>query len=319
LVNNALEHLAMTDFRVISAGLNLRSSGVVSPDNIVAILSQNQLVTRLGNEPDSEKWWRVQTTVMGRVLEGFVSKSFLFLAIPLEEKVLWVVNYPDLDWFIERAVFIKATAVAIRTDNDLADAIPAFHAKGIKVYGWRWPSAQRDRALKEADSVVKWLDQGLDGYYVDPEGAPGNHFDWDQNDLETLAEDFCKRITAASPNKPFGVTSHFRGRKVFEKLPWKAFIKHATVLLPQAYWRVEQGTVTGGDPKKNYLTSINEWEALGSPKNLIVPMAGELERSTAEEIQRYAAAATAQGISSLHFYTATKAIKPGVWKAIANL
>ncbi|MEQ9548185.1 MAG: hypothetical protein RIM23_00980 [Coleofasciculus sp. G3-WIS-01] len=67
----------MNDFRVISAGLNLRSSGVVAPDNIIAVLPQGQIVTRIGSESDSEKWWQVRTILGGRALEGFVSKSFL--------------------------------------------------------------------------------------------------------------------------------------------------------------------------------------------------------------------------------------------------
>lgn len=307
------------DFRVISAGLNIRSSGFVEPNNIIAVLPQNQIVTRIGNESDSDKWWQVRTTLMGRIIEGFVNKSFLTDLRQTTGKVLWVVNYPSLEWFIERATFIKATAVAIRTDNDMETAISAFHAKGIKVYGWRWPSAQRDRALKEANRVIELLGKGLDGYYVDPEGEPGQHYDWNQTGLETLAEEFCKKITAASPGKPFGTTSHFRAAKIFAKLPWKPFIKYSNILLPQSYWRVEGGSVNGGDPKKNYRTSITDWEASGGSRNLIVPMAGELAHITATEIKSYAEEATAQGISSLHFYTATPAIKLDVWKAIADL
>jgi hypothetical protein len=313
---------AMTDFRVISTGLNLRSAGIVAPGNIVAVLPQNQIVTRTGSEPDTEKWWRVRTTFMGNILEGFVSKAFLSgteLTEKAKEKVLWVVNYANLDWFVDRATFVKATAVAIRTDNDLETAIPIFHAKGIKVYGWRWPSAQKERALQEADRVIKLLGKGLDGYYVDPEGEPGQHYDWNQTGLEPLAEEFCKKITAAFPGKPFGTTSHFRAVKIFAKLPWKPFIKYSNVLLPQSYWQVEGGTVNGGDPKKNYRTSITDWETSGGSRTLIVPMAGELAHITAAEIKSYAEEATAQGISSLHFYTATPAVKSDVWKAIANL
>lgn len=70
----------------------------------------------------------------------------------MKEKVLWVVNYESLEWFIGRAAYVKASSVAIRTDNDLVKAIPAFHDKGIKVYGWRWPSAKRDAAMREASN-----------------------------------------------------------------------------------------------------------------------------------------------------------------------
>lgn len=309
----------MVDFRVISAGLNIRSSEVLEPNNIIAVLLQNQIVTRIGSEADSDKWWQVRTSLMGRIIEGFVNKSFLASLLQTTDKVLWVVNYPSLEWFIDRAIFIKATAVAIRTDNDMETAISAFHAKGIKVYGWRWPSAQRDRALKEANRVVELLSKGLDGYYVDPEGEKGKHYDWNQPGLDEIAEEFCKKITISSPSKPFGTTSHFRGAKVFTKLPWNVFIKYSNILLPQAYWRVEQGSVSGGNPQKNYLTAIDEWQLLGGSRGLIVPIAGELEHVNVAEIERYAEAAKMQGVSSLHFYTATESVKSDVWKVVANL
>ena len=74
------------------------------------------------------------------------------------EKVLWVVNYESLEEFIDKAIFVKATAVAIRTDNDLVKAIPAFNSKGIKVYGWRWPSAKRDAAMRAVDLLSCFYD-----------------------------------------------------------------------------------------------------------------------------------------------------------------
>jgi Bacterial SH3 domain len=306
----------MSDFRVISAGLNLRSSGEVVPGNIIAVLPQGQIVTRIGSEPDSEKWWQVGTILDGSTLEGFVSKSYLSPLIKLTEKVLWVVNYPSIDWFVDQAVKVKATAVAIRTDNDLNTAISTFHGKGIKVYGWRWPSAERVRALKEAKNVVDLLHKGLDGYYVDPEGEPEQHYDWNQKNLESIAEDFCKAITTVSTGKPFGTTSHFRGKKVFDKLPWNSFFKYSNVFLPQAYWKASAGTINGGDAKKNYRQSLDEWEATGAARDKIVPMAGELEFSTPAQIKEYAEEAKKQGVASLHFYTATKDVKSEVWDAV---
>jgi 3D (Asp-Asp-Asp) domain-containing protein len=66
----------MSDFKVISAGLNLRSAPVIG-DNVKVSLPQGQIVTRIGSEPVSKKWWQVRTILNGNTLEGFVSKSFL--------------------------------------------------------------------------------------------------------------------------------------------------------------------------------------------------------------------------------------------------
>jgi len=234
------------------------------------------------------------------------------------EKVLWVVNYDALDDFVKKSVDVGATAVAVRTDNDLLTAISAFHAKNIKVFGWRWPSAMRDPCMKEAAKVVDLLGNGLDGYFVDPEGAPGKPYDWDQNGLGPLAEDFCKAITTAAPGKPFGTTSHYRGKKTFPKLPWASFFKFSSVLLPQAYWRSSDGTIGHGIPEDNYKVSLDFWTQTGGDRTKIVPMAGELASSTAGEISAYAKEAAAQKINSLHFYAFEGGVKDSVWKAVAN-
>lgn len=235
------------------------------------------------------------------------------------QKILWVVNYNNLDDFVKQATAAKVTAVAIRTDNDVAKAIPKFQDLGIKVYGWRWPSIKRDPALKEADKAANLLANGLDGYYADPEGHEGNPYDdWDQHGLESLAEEFCKTITSGASGKPFGTTSHFRGAKVFGKLPWKSFFKYTTVFLPQAYWRSEEGRIGYGEPRGNYRESLTAWSETGAPMDKIVPMAGQLEQSTAAEIDVYAAAAAEFKRTELHFYAAEPKIRPEIWAAIAR-
>ena len=233
------------------------------------------------------------------------------------EKILWVVNYRTLDEFLQKAVAVGATGVAIRTDNNLAKAIPAFHDKNIEVFGWRWPSAMHDPCMVEADRVVNLLANGLDGYFVDPEGAPGKPFDWDKEGLDELADEFCSAITSAAPDKPFGVTSHYRGMKTFPNLPWRTFFQHATVLLPQSYWRSSEGTIGHGIPEDNYRVALDLWTQTGGDKAKIVPMAGELASSTADEIGKHVAEAAAQRIDVLHFYTHESAVKPSVWDAVA--
>lgn len=236
----------------------------------------------------------------------------------MNEKILWVVNYDDVGKFLDAALSIGATGVAIRTDNDLASAIPRFHAKSIKVFGWRWPSAMRDAAMKEAMKVSDLLQKGMDGYYVDPEGEPGKPYDWNQSGLSTLAADFCKQVRKNLGDKAFGVTSHYRAQQIFGKLPWAAFFSQATVLLPQAYWRVTGGVVGHGIPSDNYGRAIDFWTASGGAANLIVPMAGELEMVTGAEVDQYVQAAAGRGITELHFYAWSSKVKKDVMDAISR-
>ena len=232
------------------------------------------------------------------------------------EKVLWVVNYDSLDDFRDQAVAVGATAVAIRTDNDVAAAIGPFHDRSIKVYGWRWPSAVRDDALREAGKAANLLAHGLDGYVVDPEGAKGKPFDWDQPGLEQLAEDFCKTVTGGASGKLFGTTSHYRAKHVFPNLPWSAFFRHSTVLLPQAYWQSSEGTIGHGDPAENYRVALQAWADAGGDRAKIVPMAGELASVTDDEIATHTAEAGKQGVQTLHFYTYDGDVDDTVWTAI---
>jgi hypothetical protein len=233
------------------------------------------------------------------------------------EKVLWVVNYNTIDQFIALADRAGANAVATRTDNNVELAINRFHARGVKVYGWRWPSANKDPAMKEAGKAAKLLKEaGMDGYFVDPEGEPGKPWDWNKPGLANLADDFCQTVRDGNPGKRFGVTSHYKARLVFPNLPWAAFFKNADVLLPQAYWRVGGGNVFKGDPAQNYRLSLKHWRDAGGSSDLIVPMAGEIGLTTATKIAEHTAAAAENGRTELHFYTALPNVPDTVWNAI---
>ena len=234
----------------------------------------------------------------------------------VREKVLWVVGYNSVNQFISRAVAANVTAVAIRTDNNMPLAIDAAHAANLKIYGWRWPSAKPGPAMAEADRAASFLNQGMDGYYVDPEGEPGQPYDWNKSGLEQLANDFCARVKEAAGTKPLGVSSHYRAAAIFPKLPWAAFFQHADVLLPQAYWRVVGGAVGHGDPTENYNRSIQAWVEAGGVQAKIQPMAGELRSVTGSEVTEYAKAAKNAGIQGLHFYTDEPGITAGVWDAV---
>jgi hypothetical protein len=104
---------------------------------------------------------------------------------------------------------------------------------------------------------------------------------------------------------------------VFPKLPWKTFFRSATVLLPQSYWRTENGVIGHGIPDDNYRKGIEFWTQAGGRPEQIVPMAGELAYATSAEIETYVSEARHHNIDDLHFYTATDGVKAPVWQAIS--
>ena len=67
----------MSNFKVISPGLNLRSEPRVSPDNRLSVLAQGHIVTKISVAPTNEKWWLVATSFRGNELKGFVAHRFL--------------------------------------------------------------------------------------------------------------------------------------------------------------------------------------------------------------------------------------------------
>ena len=235
-----------------------------------------------------------------------------------DEKVLWVVGYDSIAWLIDRAAYIKATAIAVRTDSLTPAAITACKQKNLTVYGWRWPSPGAASAMAEADHAVKLFGAGMDGYYVDPEGHPNASLNWDQAGLEGVATDFCTRVKAAANGRPFGVTSVYTAARAWPNLPWRVFFNFATILLPQAYWRTTEGIVGHGDPADNYRRSIEFWSRAGGTPGLIAPMAGEIALAKPEEIDQYNNAAQAAQVPSRHFYAAENNVPGNVWDAISR-
>ncbi len=63
-------------FKVSSSGLNLRSTPVVDPTNVLVVLSKGQVVTKLAKSPGND-FWEVSTIVDGKTFQGFVSSRFL--------------------------------------------------------------------------------------------------------------------------------------------------------------------------------------------------------------------------------------------------
>src|SRR5258706_6659796 len=234
-------------------------------------------------------------------------------------KFLWIVNMNTEaaeTSFSKHALAMDATGVCIRTSSKrLPDTIKRFHDLGIKVYAWRWPPASSAGSLKEARLVAnKLIPKGLDGYIVDPESdTAGATNDWNRVVCAPVAKAFCKTIKDAAPASfVFGTTSGcaYPAKNMKPNIPWAEFFAASDALYPQCYWRWtnpktgQRGQkINDGTPQKAINKGVKAWQ----PKSLgkkIVPMAGEVDVVTADEIAAFGVALASMKVREGHFYTA---------------
>jgi hypothetical protein len=249
----------------------------------------------------------------------------------LKRKFLWIANM-DTDAaetaFAKHALAMNATGVCIRTSSTrLPGAIARFKALQMVVYAWKWPGvvpsqhAKHYYAIDEARYVASTLiPKGLDGYVVDPESdghvnkKTGKKLanDWDQAALAPIAQQFCSIIRGATSGKPFvlGTTSgcNYPGAQGKPNIPWAQFFAASDVLLPQTYWRWtnpktgKRGEkINGGAPNPAIAKGVAAWEGKSQGRPML-PMAGEMDVVTADEITSYGAELAKMNITEAHFY-----------------
>jgi len=260
--------------------------------------------------------------------------------MPLASKVLWAVSMDtpaEQNMLAQSAHIIGASVVCVRTSSPLLqNLIDMFHRLGMKVFGWRWPAVVPTTppppnyyAMDQANFVASTLiPAGLDGYIVDPESDnDGGVNDWQRTDVDTaaLTRAFCTTIktAAASSDRPFvfGTTSGCTYPQVQPDIPWAPFFQASDRVYPQTYWRSRdpQGNpvnIHGGTPTSSMTAGLAAYASAGKP---MMPMAGEIDCATPEEIAEYGALLDQHGITEGHFYEFNHQVSPMVLTAIKAL
>jgi hypothetical protein len=244
-------------------------------------------------------------------------------------KVLWVVD-GDMDGLLEKAQYVRAQAVCIRTTNGwLAGAIQKIKQQGFDVYAWRWPAMRPTKpppahyyADDEAKYVLDLIKQGLDGYIVDPESdGDGSAGDWNNTQLSGLANRFCDTIKIAgrqkNPHFLFGTTSGCNYPTLMKDIPWSVFVAHSDAIYPQIYWAPNiKGRHT---PEDAYKIGMASWKTVVPGSMRVCPIIGEIESNKADEITRFGTIMNTYGLSEVHFYTYTDKVPSPNWDALKKL
>jgi len=240
-------------------------------------------------------------------------------------KVLWCegMNQQGEATLLAHCKAAGATGVCIQNISArLPGAIARFHAAGIKVYAWRWPStnpkskALHYYAIEEANFVVnQLLPLGLDGYVADIESEEdGKQNDWNDTKFAPLIRQYCSKIRdgaakAGLADFLFAMTSGCTYPKSRTDIDWSNLADASDCLLPQT---------NGKTPAKAIAAAMPVWGKIAKGKP-IVPMAGAIDLVSAADIAAYGAIAATAGVSSLHFYADPVMIQPAVLQAIADL
>jgi hypothetical protein len=251
------------------------------------------------------------------------------------KKVLWVVEGALQD-VIDKAKFIGADTICARSTNSwIATSIGTVHQSGLKLYAWRWPNVREVPpaqdphhlyAMNEAQFVTGLIHSGLDGYIADIEcDQPTDGNCWNNTALKPLAVQFSSTIkTAGRAQKPdflFGLTSGgaFPEPNNRPNIPWAEFAQASDALFPQSYWIDGSTRILGGTPLAAFTRSVKAWQRIAPTGTPIVPMLGEIESASAEEISSYQSIINDNRLTEIHFYTFTENVPQENWNAMRDL
>jgi hypothetical protein len=275
--------------------------------------------------------------------------------MPFRTKALWaqaIVDAASLARLDQHLTATGANLLCIRTDSPyIAQLITQLHAKGIGVFGWRWPHARPNDpnnpagdsvfAPNEMNRVIGLINQGLDGYIFDIEsngdGAPN---DWEKPpNRAQVATAMVAGIAQAFKNRnkayTLGLTSHQRGFSNYPNIPWQPFLDECNALFPQSYWRADKGNGAKACNPASYDYSTHPPHAVGSvdqalhngftdyanKKNnngnvlSIIPVGGEIGCTKLGEMTLFGSLLEKQSVTEAHFYVDVTA--PG-WNSNTN-
>jgi len=248
----------------------------------------------------------------------------------VNRKVLWIWRYDGHEKTVQEHVDASgADTICLNTiTHQFKETMDYYQQKMNKtVWAWRWPGTKpadgygwhyfiRDQAAY----VSTLIKSGLQGFIVDPESNENKKpNDWaqdevDGNKLKDLATEFWTTLKGAAKGKNvlFGMTSGntFPAQESKKLIPWSEFAAPCQALYPQSYWRawsLDKQTKKEivkdlyPTPDDAIDAGLKAWQKLGAGKK-IIPMAGEIELATKEEIASYAARMAKLNLNELHFY-----------------
>jgi len=171
--------------------------------------------------------------------------------------------------------------------------VAAFHARGIKVYGWGWDEpCCLDKQVKLVQSVY---DTGADGYIVDAE------MPWDRGQKQTAAR-YMARVRAAVPSWFILADAPWDVRHYHRQFPYDEFGRYSSFRSPQVYWEAH-----GINVYTSFWRYVDSWGVKGQ-----VPSASAWGNVTPAQVAAFEMLARAAGMPGV-LYWVRDSIPPDVY------
>ncbi len=188
-----------------------------------------------------------------------------------------------------------------------APVVAALRGAGVRVWGWQYIYAGEDYdpEAQAATAVQRVTQLGLEGFVVNAEvefkGQP------------EAAARYMQALRAGLPTLPVALSS-FRFPKLHQDFPWKEFLAHCDINMPQVYWYDDA-------PDQALQASLAQNTALPNARPVIPTGAAyamdDTSQATPDDIRVFLQAVVRQGLPATNFWSWQHAGTQR-WQAIAD-
>jgi hypothetical protein len=196
----------------------------------------------------------------------------------------------------------------------VAPVAAALRAAGLQVWGWHYVYGEQPLAEAEV-AVQRCVQLQLDGYVVDAES------EYRQPGKSAAAQRFMATLRAGLPLETPIALSSYRYPRLHRSLPWRAFLEHCDLAMPQVYW--EQAH----NPAQQLARCVREYsdpDLVGHVRP-VVPTGAAYGaggwRPTPEDLAGFLREAQTLRLPAANFYSWDYAASPAqadLWDAVAG-
>lgn len=199
------------------------------------------------------------------------------------------------------------------SEDGSVDYVPplaeALHRQDIQTWGWQYIYGYEP--VQEAQMAARRIRQlDLDGFVIDAEK------EYELPDRSRAAAAYMQELRKRVPDLPMALSS-FRFPALHPTVPWKEFVSHIDLIMPQVYWEKAH------NPADQLARCLREFRAVsqGIP---IIPTGATYKgggwRPTVEDLQEFIKAVSDQQLPASNYWSweFCRRDLPELWEVIAG-